>query len=216
MNVDLAILLVSAAGGAALLLFTSGRAGGYLVQPRTIKGVPVGPSPTPNGPTPGPTPKPTPTPKPKPEPNPPSPKPPNDWPVPNGSDNGTPQGPPPCKYDMLVLALLDQYAVELSPYATGRAKAPWPEVTDGKYAKGMSELYAERMDSPGYYITAAVLKTLLAQNADPSIFASGDFEYPGCILPDAAFADGTPLRNLVSAWQAGSDEPLPGDSNIDA
>ena len=218
--VDLALLLVSAASGAALLLFTSGRVGGYLVQPRGVQGLPTGKGATPsdaddtdsgsgdggnngggnnnnngggdngnNGNGGG-------------EGNGGGGKgdDPNDGS--NGGEGDNFGGIPYCKYGLLVTKLLDEVVTELEPYAISRASVPYLDLLTAPWNLD-TELPGH---TPGYYVTAAILRTVKNQGLDPNDFAKGDFLHPGCLLPADAFNPDTPLRRLLDAWNSGSEE----------
>jgi len=196
--VDIAIIFATSGAGASLLLLTSGMAGGWLVQPRELKGMPVGREPTP-GPNEGGEPAPLPKDEPKPGPDVPK-----DEPKPGPKPKDEPDEQPPpvipfCKHEMLNNLVLDIVVQELEPYAIIGGSAPFlrvrmaPWAIDSKMAVGTID----------YYITAAVLETLLRQGSDPAVFASGDFFYPGCMLVPAMFAPGTPLRRLADLWHEG-------------
>lgn len=219
-QVELAVEVALAAVGGFLVLITAGSTGGYLVQPRSIKGMPVGKSETPGdgdgkGDGKGDEPK---TPKPS-EPKKPPGKPYSGAPGlkfgekgggGGGTGGGTGDGDggggggaddiPLCMWNVVSQPLLASVVEELKPYATGHAAAPFAVVKlyfpdDPQLAVG----------SLGYYITAAVFETLQRQKYNPDMFANGNFFKPGCLLPEEATKNPAPLFKLYQAWKAGED-----------
>jgi len=223
--VDIAIMLFSGSSGAALLLITSGVAGGWLDQPRQLKGVPVGKSPTPADS--GNTGKPKPKPKPKP----------NQGQGQQGQQDGSNSGDgggsgggsdsggdgtgdspsqqgeggdgiPLCKYDQIVIALLREVTDELAPYAISRQPAPWVRLALKPFNLS-SEIpqYADEKNTEAgarYYVTAAIIETVLRQGLDPKDFSNGgNIVNPGCLLGPKAFEPGSPLRELLNAYFSG-------------
>lgn len=221
-DIELGLTLASGAIGAFLLLLTSGTAGGFLVQPRVIKGVPTGPNPNPgngnggngNGDGGG-----------------------GNGGEGNGGGDGNGngggegggqgggegggQGPnqgqevPICLWDSpisgIVQEKLAEYASEAEPYATARVPLPWTDVNSGTFNL-LNPAVQEGIDGPGsgipvgswgYYLTGVMVHTLLQTGRDPNQFAQGSIFFPGCAIPAGAFVGDTPLRRLYTAWEAG-------------
>jgi len=215
---ELAVTLVSGAVGAFLLLVTSGTAGGSLVQPRVIKGMPVGPAAQPGTPgQPGDKPGDKPggdkpgedKPKPKPKPKPGDVKPGTQGGGGQGGGGGGGEGGeqgtdsiPLCLWDMLDQKVLAATVTEAEPYAIARIALPWPALNTGPF--DMSGLGSPlKVGQSGYYVTAVILHTLLQSGVDPNLFAQGNILKPGCLIPAGATVDGQPLRKLYDAWQSG-------------
>lgn len=207
-EVELAISLVGAAVGSFLLLLTSGSAGGFVVQPRKVKGIPTGPGVNlPAEPA-------------KPPADKPADKPPGD----GGGNGGGGQGQggggqgggggggqgdgqgndiPQCLWDMLPQATLAKYAEEAMPYATARTSVPYP-IWNVQYNQLPSVMSDLPVGSFGYYVTSVVYMTLIDAKLSHNEFAQGDFFFPGCQLPAGAFAPVMPLGKLYLAWKAGA------------